>query len=125
MSEQRHSVDRLLRRAGSFSDPATPTPGTDWRESLLLQIADEEHPATARPPAAEVAAGPLRLRHLVMMSPAGVALFGLGWWVGRGGVSPEEIAAVPSAVWLAGAAIIAVGTLWWIGVPRMHFRRDH
>ena len=58
-----------------------------------------------------------------MMSPAGVVLFGLGWWVGRGGVSAEEIAAVPPGVWVACAAVVAGATLLWHGVPRLGFGR--
>jgi hypothetical protein len=90
-----------------------------------MQVAEEADPAAARARAAaeQAAAAPLRPRHLLMMSPAGVALFGLGWWVGRGGVSPDEIAAVPAAAWVISAAIIAGASLAWYGLPMLRFGR--
>jgi hypothetical protein len=125
MSEDHQSVGRWLQSAGTYSDPDAPAPGTGWREALLLTVAeDAETAAAARQAAArEPESAPLRMRHLVMLSPAGAALFGLGWWVGRGGVSAQEIAAVPAGVWVACAAAVAAIALLWHGVPLVRIGR--
>jgi len=124
MSEERKKIDRLLRNAGTYRDPEVPTPGTGWRDAVLMAIPEEaDAEASASPVVPTVEAGPLRMRHLIMMSPAGIALFGLGWWVGRGGVSADELAAVPPAVWIVSAAIVAGASLAWYGVPLLRFRR--
>ena len=123
MTDERKSVRRLLERAGTYTDPAAPAPGTDWRDAVLATIAEEADAEAPRPAAPQEEAGPLRPRHLLLMSPAGLALFGLGWWVGRGGVSAEELAVVPSVTWVVCAGLIAGASLAWYGVPRLGIGR--
>jgi hypothetical protein len=117
MPDDRKSVRRLLERPGTYADPATSETSAGWRDAVLAAVPDQAetplHPEEAPEPD-----GPLRPRHLLMMSPAGVALFGLGWWVGRGGVTADELAAVPPEVWVACAAMIAAASLAWFGWPR-------
>ncbi len=124
MTEERKNVGRLLRNSGTFRDSETPTPGTGWRDTVLMSIPEEaDMEATVRPAAPTIEAGPLRMRHLIMVSPAGIALFGLGWWVGRGGVSADELGTVPPAAWIACAAIVAGASLAWYGLPMLRFGR--
>jgi len=126
MSEDRtredKSVGRLLRTADVYRDADAPAPAAGWREALLMDFDEAPQPAETSVVIAETAA-PLRPRHLLMMAPMGVALFLLGWWLGRGGVSTEEFTAVPPSVWVGCAGAIAGLTLLWTGLPAIRLRR--
>ena len=123
MNDDRKSVKRLLRSAASYQDPDAPAPDSSWRDTVLLSVPEAADAEAARPTVPRIEAGPLRPRHLLMMSPAGLALFGLGWWLGRGGVSTEELAAVPAAAWVASAAVIAGASLAWYVLPSLRYGR--
>ena len=116
MSEEKKSIAQLLRTADVYRDQDHPATDDRWREALLMEFDGE----AAAAPAARTdtaADAPLRPRHLLMMAPAGVALFFAGWWIGRGGVSSEELAAVPVAVWIGCAGLAAGLTLVRWGFP--------
>jgi hypothetical protein len=124
MSEEKKSIAQLLRTAEVFRDPHATAGDDKWREALLLEFDGQAVGGpVARP---DMPAGaPLRPRHLLLMAPAGVALFFAGWWVGRGGVSSEELAAVPVAAWLGCAGLAAGLTLIRRGWPGLGIgRRD-
>jgi len=120
MTEDRKSVRRLLASADVYGDREPLADRRDWRAAVLAAIPEEgEARARRRPPAREAESAPLRPHHLLALAPLGAMLFGLGWWIGRGGVSAAELAAVPAGAWVAGAVAVAGVALGWRGAPSL------
>ncbi len=111
MSKKR-TLSRWLRSEEVYRGEESAPPGPEWRETLL---ADYEHNVPQkREPAPEIRT-PLQVHHLVLMTPAGVALFGLGWFFGSGAAAADQVARISPLVWVIGALVSSAGFMIWRG----------
>lgn len=98
MSEKR-TLSRWLRTENVYRDESAAPPDRSWRNTLL---ADFEHSVPAeRKAVAPEARAPLQWHHLVLMAPAGVVLFGLGWIFGSDTTVVAQANKVPPMAWAA------------------------
>ena len=115
MSDKK-TVSQWLRNKDAFEGAEAAPPTSQWREALL---ADYEHPTMVQAPVEEPERrAPLQVHHLVLMAPAGVALFGLGWMFGNGAVALEQVARISPLVWMGLAVSGSLGFLVWRGRGR-------
>ncbi len=111
MSKKR-TLSRWLRSEEVYRSEESAPASQEWRETLL---ADYEHSTPQeRGPAPEIRT-PLQVHHLVLMAPAGVALFGLGWFFGSGAAAADQLARISPLVWVVGALVSSAGFMIWRG----------
>jgi hypothetical protein len=109
MNDERRTLASLLRTRAVYEDPDTAEPDPRWKEALL---ADLDLEASVPRPEPAPADPPLRLRHLAVLAPVGVALFLAGYLVGTGGVTAADLARIHPAWWVGIALAVASTSLY-------------
>jgi len=110
MSEKQ-TLSRWLRTTAVYHADDAPQTNSDWRAALLV---DFEHDTPPERNSAKLnTRAPLQFHHLVLMAPAAVVIFWLGWLFGSGTTVADQISRVSPIVWTACAVVGAAGFLAW------------